>query len=484
MLTSAVLSLVPFIITSTAYVLFRKDVGQAMGVTPTTLEIVSGLATASYAFGALMGGDIINRFPQRILFLTFESLFIAGAVLAATSRNIAFFAFGNVVQGLTTGFLLVVALPPVIRRFPATKMPITSAVVNMGLFGAITAGPLLGGVVAALHVWRWYYAALALIGAAIVLLAAVSLPDMEPQNRDMPFDWHALLFGLGATFLPFYAAGALAGNSFSSFRFTVPLGLGLASFVALILTQYHKQQPLAPVKRMWNTFPVIGTVVAMAAGGVFVALLDLGLRFVSEVQHQSPLSTGLNFWPLLPGIVISAVLLGLLIRTRFLPLLVLGGMFSLIFSGLLLANLKLPHANLSMGVAAGLLGFGAGATVSPALWLASFSLQSKMVGRIFALVELVRSVADFILAPVILEVAHIASRNPSATAHGIGEAAWYATLVTIGATALCIALYFAGNAGLPAPDLNAWLDKNQLALPSKKLAAALREGKQQDALRF
>src|SRR6185437_8630325 len=57
---------------------------------------------------------------------------------------------------------------------------------------------------------------------------------------------------------------------------------------------------------------------------------------------------------------------------------------------------------------AGIAGHGAGATVSPGLYLAAFPLPSRLVGRIFARVELVRPVADFILAPVMLGVARVA----------------------------------------------------------------------------
>lgn len=89
-----------------------------------------------------------------------------------------------------------------------------------------------------------------------------------------------------------------------------------------------------------------------------------------------------------------------MIRSRYLPVFVLAGMLSLIGAAAALARLGSADPHKIITAVALLLGFGAGATVSPALWVAGFSLPSKMVGMIFALVELVRSVADFILAPV------------------------------------------------------------------------------------
>jgi hypothetical protein len=63
-----------------------------------------------------------------------------------------------------TGLLLVIALPPVIQRFPAQRMPTTAAAINIGFFGAVTVGPLLGGITAYGHAWRTFYAALGALG--------------------------------------------------------------------------------------------------------------------------------------------------------------------------------------------------------------------------------------------------------------------------------------------------------------------------------
>jgi hypothetical protein len=112
--------------------------------------------------------------------------------------------------------------------------------------------------------------------------------------------------------------------------------------------------------------------------------------------------------------------------------------------------------------AAGLLRFGAGATVSPGLYLAGFSLPPKAVGRIFAPVELVRPVANFILAPVMLQVARVASDASDPTIDGIREVLWIALAST------------AGGVDLPRPDIVAWTRKNRPAIGSPTLAETLR----------
>lgn len=475
-LLTAILALVPYIIVTAAYTLFREQVSRDIGAGATTLEIINGLAVAGYAFGALLGGDLIQRFKQRTLFLTCEALFIASCVLCALATDGIVYGAGRVLQGFSTGSLLVIALPPVIQHFPAKRLPVTAAAINIGFFGAVTLGPLLGGITAFGHAWRAFYGALAGVGCVTWLLALLTVPDAKPFNPRMRFDLAAVALGIPATVLPFWAVGELTGPGFASPFFIVPLTVGIACFVALLLIEYHLEEPLAPVKLMWHTLPLVGTLAAMIGGAAFFSLMMLAQEYLLKIEHVSMLEGGLTFWPQVVGVIITASLLGLLLRTRWLPFLVLGGMLLLIGAGALLLTLQPgPGARTTVLAAAGLLGLGAGATVSPGLYLAAFALPSRIVGRTFALVELVRSVADFILAPVMLAVARVASGAMQPTAAGLRFSIWLTLGVTVALTLGGVALYLVGGAGLPRPDLVAWIEHNRPAIGSPPLAQKLRE---------
>jgi predicted MFS family arabinose efflux permease len=166
-LAIAVLALSPYVVITTAYALYERQVAQDIGATRFALEIIAGVSTAGYAFGALLGGDLTNRYAQRKLFWIAEGGFAIGSLLAALAQGTLTYGAGRVLQGLSTGLLLVVALPPVIRRFPAERMPLTAAFVNIGFFGAVALGPVLGGMVGGAHAWRWLYAGLGAVARPI-----------------------------------------------------------------------------------------------------------------------------------------------------------------------------------------------------------------------------------------------------------------------------------------------------------------------------
>jgi MFS family permease len=469
-LATAILALVPYLVLTTAERFFQQDVVRDLGSSRGALDVFSALAIAAYAFGALLGGDLTQRGRQRVLFLRVEALFTAASAIAALAVSGTMYGLAEILQGFATGLLLIVALPPVIRQFPAERMPITAGAIDLGFFGAITLGPLFGGWAASAHAWRLFEAALAAVGAAVFVTGWLTQPEQPPANPEMKVDHPAIWLALAATVLPFLATSLLTRYGFGSAAVDVPLAIGLVCFGVLLVTEYRKDDPLSPVEPMWTTLPVVGVLVAMAGGGVFVTFLELIQELGMEVRHEPALAVGLALWPAVIAAIVASAAVGAAVRTRWMPIVAASGMAMLIAAGAMLLSLP-STGSWSLGIAAALLGIGAGATVSPGLWMAGFALPSKMVGRTFALIELVRSEADFILAPVIL---NLARRGSSVTATGVHAAMGVTLLVALAGTAAAVLLYLAGAPGLPHPDLEAWLKGRSAAIESPELLAAVR----------
>lgn len=98
-------------------------------------------------------------------------------------------------------------------------------------------------------------------------------------------------------------------------------------------------------------------------------------------------------------------------------------------------------------------------------------MPAARIGRTFALVELLRSQAAFIVAPIVLAVV--------AGAAGVGSGVRVGILITIGfagASGFALAgLYLLGGARLQAPDLEGWLEGEGSAYDSPPLAATVRD---------
>lgn len=466
------LALCPFIVLSTATLLFDKELVADLGTTRFGTELAGALANAGYAFGAVAAADLIQRVPKRRLFLFDELVFAVGSVVCALAPGIAAFTVGRVLQGVSTGLLLVVALPPLVTKHGPRRLPLTAAFVNLGLFGMVTAGPLVGGVVATAGAWRALFAVLAALGVLGMVVGMVSFEPDEAAAPGIGFDFSALPVALLATVLPFLGVAWLSRGSFTAPGFVVPVAVGLAALAALLVRQYRKERALMPLKLLSHTLPVTGIAVAMLAGAAFTAVVELCATYLLSVRADSPLATGGLLATQIPGVVVAAWLFKKVFASRWLPVLAFSGLALVGVAGGLVLLLVPGDVVLLVALAGFLLGFGAGAGVSPGLFLAGLSVPSSRLGPTFALVELLRSEAAFLVAPVLLA---IALHGPG-LANGIRSGALVVVVLAGGCGAALLGLLLSGGVKPHRPDLDRWLEGEEAAFDSPPLAAAIRRG--------
>jgi MFS family permease len=464
----AVLALAPNIVLSTAGGYLQKSLTSgSLHVSPTVLQVTDGLSNAGYAFGAVLAAWLVQRLRQRPLFLVTEALFVLCSVLAAAAWSPGAYAVGRVGQGATTGLLLVIALPPLITQFPVERLASTAIAVNIGLFGAVTVGPLVGGAAASGTHWRWLMAGSAVAGGIALLLAFPTLGHRAPFDTDREADPWAFALAAAGCALSFLGVSQLVTRSAGDPMVWLPTAVGIACLLAFIVLQYRRSDPLVPVKALSTSLPVVGTLTAMVAGAAAVSLGQLAAVSLLEVQKVKPLQAGLLFWPQVVGVLLAATLFGRLLHTRWVPVVAMVGLALLVLAGVLYAD---PRSHATLLVGAAVLGLGAGSTVSPGLFLAAFGVPSKTVGRAFALVELLRSEAAYLIGPVLLYVA----RHDGSTAHGLAVATWITVALTAVGLVLVVVLYRVSGAPLRPPDLRGWLDGDEQALESPRTAEKVR----------
>jgi hypothetical protein len=219
----------------------------------------------------------------------------------------------------------------------------------------------------------------------------------------------------------------------------------------------------------------MGTISVMVSGAVFVAMLELGQLYLLQVRSVGPFTAGIMFWPNVVAAAMAAILFGLLLPTRWLFYLVPAGIVALGAAAFLLTTVS---AHGSLGVmywAAAALGLGAGLTVSPGLFVAALAISSKLVGRTFALVELLRSAATYLLAPVLSHFALVYGRRPAELAYSLHIEFWLVLGVTAAGLLLILAIFFGAGVKIAPPAIDAWLGGKGQAVESPDLLASAQE---------
>jgi MFS family permease len=468
--TMVVCALVPYLALSAALGSVAPIISQQLHISLQTMSLASGLANAGYAMGTVLAVMFAQHLPQRRMLVVYASLLVIGSVLTAAAQDPAMFIAGRILQGLSTSLLLIAAVPPLVLGYPVKQLRVTAVIMNMCIFGAVALGPTIGGIQASAQGWRplfWIVAGISLTALALSLL---TFEDAPPANRSAPWDPVAIALAASGSLAAFFGASQLLTHPFLDVSTFVPLVGGLALIVLLVVNQYRSKRPLLTIKSMLvSTMPVAGIVVALLAAAASVSATELTASLL--VHRYGPLHLGLLYLPEFAGAVLTAVALGAVFNKRLIHYLPLAGM-AFLAAGIAVFRIQLPPSQALTLIGSGLVGVGLGATVAPALFVAGFSLPSANLQRVFAIVELLRAVAAFMIAPVFAHFAVTVGGSPEA---GTGIVLWIGLGLAVAGAAIAVLLYGLGGARPQTPDLERFVAGEAPAWYSPPLLARVRK---------
>ncbi|MBV9818391.1 MAG: MFS transporter [Solirubrobacterales bacterium] len=463
-------ALIPYLALSAAIGPVTPIIAHQLHASLQTMSVASGMGNAAYAMGTVLAVWFAQHLPQRRMMLVYVSLLVVGSVLAAAAQDPAMFIAGHVLQGMCTSLLLIAAVPPLALGFGLERLRETAVIMSMCIFGAVALGPTVGGLQASAHGWRPLFWIIAGISSAALVLSVLTFEDAPPADPSAPRGVTAIaLAGAGAA-AAFYGASQLLTHKFLQVRTFGLLIIGLALIVILIVNQYRAKRPLLTIRSMLSsTIPIAGIVLALFAAAASVSATALTANLLTG--RYSPVHLGLLYLPELAGAVLTAVALGVVIDKRAMQYLPLVGM-AFLATGIAVFRIQLPPTTATTLIGSALTGVGLGATVAPALFAAGFSLPSANLQRVFAIVELLRAVAAFMIAPVF---AHFAATVGGKPGTGTGIALWVGLGMAVGGAGIAILLYLLGGARPQTPRLERFLAGQAAAWYSPPLLAAVRE---------
>ena len=450
--TMVVFALVPYLALSGALGPITPTIASNLHMSLQTFSLGAGLANAAYAVGTVLSVQFAALLPQRRMMVIYAVVLVIGSVLTASAQNAGMFITGHILQGLCTSLLLIAAAPPLFLGFPTSKLRPTAVIMNMCIFGAVALGPLIGGIQASAGGWRGLFWIVSGISAVALALTLLTFEDSPPADPTAPKDPWAIGLAAAGAGLAFFGASELLTHPFVSTITLLPLAVGLALIVTLIVSQSVRKRPLLTIRSMLtSTIPVAGITVALFAAAASVSATELTSTMLAPLH--SPLRLGLLFLPEFAGAVISGIALGVVLRHRGLQYLPLVGMF-LLAAGIVAFRIHLPTSEAMTLVGSGLTGLGLGATVAPALFVAGFSLQANNLQRVFAVVELMRACAAFMIAPIF---AHFAATVGTQPYGGVGIALWIGAGLAVAGALIAVSLYVIRGARPAAPDIDLFL---------------------------
>jgi len=312
----------------------------------------------------LLSGSTADRLGRRRVFQIGLALFSLGSLLCALAPSLELLVAFRVVQAIGGAMLNPVALSIVRNVFVDPRERAQAIGVWGAVFGiSVALGPVLGGFLVSAISWRAIFLVNLPVGLAAIVLTALFVPESRaPRPRRLDPVGQVLVIASLATLT--YAIIEAGRIGFGALEVLILLAVALGCFVALVLYELRRREPLLEV-RFFTSAPFAGAsaiaVCLFAATGGFLFMNTL---YLQDVRGLSPLHAGLYLLPMAAMMIVFAPISGRWVaRFGARPSMVAGGV-AVMASGLLLTGLAPGTSIPLLLVAYAVFGFGS-ALVNP-----------------------------------------------------------------------------------------------------------------------
>lgn len=323
------LAALDLLIIATAVNDISTDLGDLSGAAWVFTSYLLGQTVAVMVWGKI--GDLFGRgraFTVAVLG------FMAASMLAGVSQSMLMLVIARLLQGLAAGGLVALSNAIIGDFVPVRKRGTYMAVLTSVWTIAALLGPLLGGVLVDTVGWRWiFYMNLPWGAVAILLVSPVRkfpAPDRQPV-----IDYRGavlLIMGLGLVSGAAFATESgwdlpLIGSVSSWGLMAALLAAGLVGLGVFAWTQLRVPEPVVPLSMFGNRVVRVASIATFLFGMANFGSAILIPLYAQLVTGVSPTEAGYSLTPVPVGILVSATVVGWLIRRtgqyRFYP--ALGG---------------------------------------------------------------------------------------------------------------------------------------------------------------
>jgi len=280
-------------------------IGVALGGGVAGSQWIVAAYTVAFAALILTAGALGDRCGGKRMFIAGFGIFTVASAMCGLAFNLELLIAGRVLQGVGAAILGACSLVLLNHTYPepgerARAVGLWAA----GASGALSGGPLVGGVLIATLGWRSIFFINAPIGLVGIWLTARFAAE-TPRSRERGVDlWGQISVVVALMAL---AGAVIEGGSRGFTDPAVLAGLAVAAIAgaAFVLMEAKQPQPMLPL-RLFR----VSTFSSTAAIGLLVNVAFYGLIFVfslffQQTQHLSALATGLAFAPMTAAILVG-----------------------------------------------------------------------------------------------------------------------------------------------------------------------------------
>ncbi|HMD90338.1 MAG TPA: MDR family MFS transporter [Anaerolineaceae bacterium] len=259
------------------------------------------------AMGIIMplAGFLADRFGSKKIYLSGLGLFAVGSLLCGLSSSLTMLVIFRVIQGIGGGIAMPLGVSLLLQAFPTEEQGTALGYYGIAALVAPALGPILGGWLVNLNLWRVIFFINPPIGLLGVLLGLRFLREHKGQQH-YPLDVPGIIteiIGFGAIL---YAASIAAVSGWTSVTTLIWFGVGFVGLIAFAMVElFVAKEPLLDLRLFGNRIFLNASLLSYVSVIALFGAEFLLPIYLQELRGRSPLETG---FILLPMAVTSGIL--------------------------------------------------------------------------------------------------------------------------------------------------------------------------------
>jgi EmrB/QacA subfamily drug resistance transporter len=312
---------------------------------PTAVADLGGMARYSWVFSIYLltstttvplFGKLADLYGRRRIYIVGMAVFLIGSALCGAAQSFNQLIFFRAVQGIGAGAVMPVSVTLIGDIFTLEERARMQAVFS-GVWGvASLIGPALGGLVTDAFSWRYVFYFAVPFGVLSAAMLGTFLQERETRHQHkLDLIGTTLLTASIALLLLAMHEGSHAWGWSSAWT----LGCALLSalfFLAFLRQERAVAEPTLPVDLLRNRVIAVSTIGSLVVGALLFTLTAFVPMFAQGVMGGTAADAGAPLIAMSVGWPVASTLAGrLMIRLGYRPLVVFGGLVTVLGVGML-----------------------------------------------------------------------------------------------------------------------------------------------------
>jgi EmrB/QacA subfamily drug resistance transporter len=274
------------------------EIQSSLGADFSDLQWVVNAYALTLAVFLLTAGALADRFGRRLVFLVGMVIFSVASLACGLVPDALFLNLMRGLQGVGAAAMFATSLALIAGAFRGPGRAAAFGIWGATTGVAVAVGPLAGGAITKSLGWEWIF--FVNLPLCVIALAIALIRVRESRNpRAGGVDWPGLIAFCGAIFLLLLAL--IQGNErgWTSTTILAMLGASAALFVAFVLVELRRRQPMLDLHLFRNPAFNGISIAAFALSATMFAMLLYITLYLQTVLGYDALEAGLRLLPLM-----------------------------------------------------------------------------------------------------------------------------------------------------------------------------------------